>query len=196
MLFQLTFNFNDIISYLQQQGVYDVILPFLLIFAIVYGILEKTKIFGSTKKGDKEEAKHNINTIVAFVIAALLIIQTSIVEILNSFLPRVALVIIVALIFLILVGMSSNTSGALKGLPLGIAAILVVVGIIYALGPSIEIPQSVKDIFFSFGIPIIVILLLLFLLFRNTEPHEDGPGLIRALKHLGSDEEGKGLFKK
>ena len=36
--------FREIILFFDEVGVYDVILPFLLVFTIVYAIFEKTKI--------------------------------------------------------------------------------------------------------------------------------------------------------
>ena len=48
------------------------VLPFLLVFTIVFAILEKTKIFGATKDG---ESKKNINAVVALVLGLLMIAQ-------------------------------------------------------------------------------------------------------------------------
>ena len=50
------------VDFLQDFGFFDVVLPFLLVFTLVFGILEKTKIFGTEKVGDKEYPKKNINT--------------------------------------------------------------------------------------------------------------------------------------
>src|SRR3989344_2229777 len=57
-------DFGTLISELQSLGVYDYFLPFLLIFAIVFAILEKTKIFGE---------KTNINVVVSILIALIVI---------------------------------------------------------------------------------------------------------------------------
>ena len=75
VLFQAAFNFGDTVNYLVESGVYDVLLPFLLIFSIIFAILEKTKILG--------ESKTNINVVVSVVIGLLLIVQRGIVEIIN-----------------------------------------------------------------------------------------------------------------
>ena len=42
--------FRDVIDFFFQLGIYDVILPFLLIFTIVFAILEKTRVFGTEDK--------------------------------------------------------------------------------------------------------------------------------------------------
>ena len=39
--------FRTGIDFLDKLGVYEVLLPFLLIFTIVFAILEKTKVFGT-----------------------------------------------------------------------------------------------------------------------------------------------------
>ena len=86
VLFQSTsFNFGDIVSQFQQMGVYEYFLPFLLIFAIIFAILEKTKILGKDKT--------NVNVLVSIIIGLLLIVQQGIVATINLFLPRVSLII-------------------------------------------------------------------------------------------------------
>ena len=40
-------NFREAILFLDKLGVYDVVLPFLLVFTTLYAILEKSKIFGT-----------------------------------------------------------------------------------------------------------------------------------------------------
>lgn len=52
--------FRDIIYNWQQIGVFDVILPLLLVFAVVYSILDKIKVLGENKA---------INVIVALILA-------------------------------------------------------------------------------------------------------------------------------
>ena len=53
--------FRGIISLFTKLGVYDIILPFLLVFTIMFAILEKTKILGSEKIEGREVTKKNIN---------------------------------------------------------------------------------------------------------------------------------------
>ena len=42
--------FRDVINFFGEIGLYDVVLPFLLVFAIVFAILEKTKVAEDCKK--------------------------------------------------------------------------------------------------------------------------------------------------
>jgi hypothetical protein len=48
-LFLQLLSFEDIISKWDQAGVFSVLLPFLLIFAIIYGILGSTKVLGDNR---------------------------------------------------------------------------------------------------------------------------------------------------
>ena len=96
--------FRGIISFLTQIGVYDIILPFLLIFTIVFAILEKTKVLGSEKVGDKELPKKNLNAMVSFSIAFLVIASTRLVAVINEVMANVGLLLILAVSFMLLVG--------------------------------------------------------------------------------------------
>jgi len=92
------------IELLEDFGFFDVVLPFLLIFTIVFGILEKTKIFGTEEYHGKEVPKKNINAMVAFVIAFFFIAAKEIVNSIKESLPIVGLFLIAIISFLMLVG--------------------------------------------------------------------------------------------
>ncbi|MFH1972827.1 MAG: hypothetical protein ABIJ18_05100 [archaeon] len=88
------------VDFLETFGFFDVILPFLLVFTIVFGILEKTKIFG-THNG---QPKKNINAMIAFVVAFFVVAAKQIVTSIKEALPIVALLLIAIVSFLMLVG--------------------------------------------------------------------------------------------
>ena len=96
--------FRGMIGFLDNIGIYDVILPFLLIFTIVFAILEKTKILGLEKVGGKEYTKKNLNSMVAFVVAFLVIASTQLVSVINTVMANFVLLLILAVCFLMLVG--------------------------------------------------------------------------------------------
>lgn len=96
--------FRGVISFLDKLGVYDIILPFLLVFTLVFAILEKTKILGIEKVKDQEYTKKNINAMVAFVVAFLVIASTQLVAVISSVMANVVLLLILAVCFLMLVG--------------------------------------------------------------------------------------------
>ncbi len=99
-----TSGFRGVVDFLGELGVYDVILPFLLVFTIMFAILEKTKILGTEKVGDHEITKKNLNAIVSLVVAFLIIASTKLVAVINEVMANVVLLLILAISFLLLVG--------------------------------------------------------------------------------------------
>ena len=63
--------FRGVISFFGDIGLYDVVLPFLLVFTIVFAILEKTKVFGVEEIEGKKYTRKNLNAMASFVIAFL-----------------------------------------------------------------------------------------------------------------------------
>lgn len=128
---------NDLGSFfyqLQGSGFYELLLPFLLVFTIIFAILEKTKIFGTVEG----ESKRNINLVISLILGFLIVNQFEIVDRLNLFLPKVSLFIVIALMFLILVGLLGvNIEHGLSGLALGLSTIAALIVMWWALSPSI-----------------------------------------------------------
>ena len=102
--------FGGVVDFLQRLGIYDVVLPFLLVFTIVFAVLEKTRLLGVDKIDGKEWTKKNLNAIVAFVISFLVIASTTIVRAINEALANVVLLLILVLSFLMLVGVLFGTT--------------------------------------------------------------------------------------
>ncbi|PIN73967.1 hypothetical protein COV20_02535 [Candidatus Woesearchaeota archaeon CG10_big_fil_rev_8_21_14_0_10_45_16] len=96
--------FRGVVDFLGEFGVYDVLLPFLLVFTIVFAILEKTKILGVERTGGHELTKKNLNSMVAIIIAFLVIASTQLVGVINEVLANIVLLLILAVCFLLLVG--------------------------------------------------------------------------------------------
>jgi len=96
--------FRGVITFLDKIGIYDVILPFLLVFTIMFAILEKTKILGTEKIEGQELTKKNLNAMVAFVVSFLVIASTKLVSVINETMAHVVLLLILAICFMLLVG--------------------------------------------------------------------------------------------
>ncbi|MBI4438873.1 hypothetical protein HY640_02995 [Candidatus Woesearchaeota archaeon] len=97
--------FNRIFIVLDELNVLDSLLPFLLIFTLVYAIMEKTKIIG--------EGRKNFNVIVALILSLMVVIPHIMgrfppgqdpVVIINTALPSVSIVIVAILAVLLLIG--------------------------------------------------------------------------------------------
>jgi len=97
------------IQFFQNFGLFDVVLPFLLVFTMVFAILEKTMILG--KEGGKENAKprKNLNSMVAFVIALLSVASNQVVTALQVAIPNIVLLMVISISFLMLVGTFATT---------------------------------------------------------------------------------------
>ena len=86
-------------------GIYDVVLPFLLVFTIVFAILDKTKILGTEKgKDDREYTKKNLNSMIAFVMAFFVVASAQLVAIINKTLSQVFILLLLIVCFLMLAG--------------------------------------------------------------------------------------------
>jgi len=95
---------GNVIGFLQKIGIYDVVLPFLLTFTIVFAILEKTKIFGTETIDKKEYTKKNLNAMVAFVIGFLVIASGKIVAAITQVSSQIIILLMMSVFFLMLVG--------------------------------------------------------------------------------------------
>ena len=95
---------DSAVQFLRNFGCFSVVLPFLLIFTIVFGVLEKTKIFGTEKHKGEDVPRRNLNSVVAFCIAFFVVAATNVVNLLQVSLPMVALVLVVIIMFLLLFG--------------------------------------------------------------------------------------------
>ena len=103
------------------------LLPFLLIFVVVFAILEKASILG--------KEKHQINAIVALVIGLAVILFPGPREIIVTILPWLAVGVAVLLVFFILYGFFAGdlSDGGIPGwlkVVLGILVGLFVIGIV------------------------------------------------------------------
>ncbi len=126
---------NYLNNILGSGGIYDFFLPFLLIFTIIFAVLEKVKLFGTTASG---KSRTNINIIVSLIIALITVVQTEIIFIINSYLSRVGLFIVIALAFLLIIGLfGADVEGGFKGGTLAFFFIVAIIAVIWALAPTL-----------------------------------------------------------
>ena len=96
--------FRDIIDFFANIGVFDVVLPFLLIFTVVFALLERTKVFGIEKIEGKDYTKKNLNSAAAFVIAFLVVASSELVEVITKVSSQFVVLLFLIVLFLLLVG--------------------------------------------------------------------------------------------
>lgn len=128
---------QDIFFTLQQFGFTDVFLPFVLIFTIVFAVLQQIKLFGPGSK--------RFNGIIALALAIGVIIPHSlgtyppgadIVQIINSALPNVSLVIVALVFILVIIGMFGGSAKWGESSIGGFVTIIAVGLIVYIFGNS------------------------------------------------------------
>ena len=96
--------FRGVINFFDTIGLFDVVLPFLLVFTIVFAIFEKTKVLGMEEIDGKKYTKKNLNAIAAFVIAFLVVASSELVEIITTVSSNAVIVLFLCVFFLLLVG--------------------------------------------------------------------------------------------
>jgi len=96
---------EGVFGQLEQLGLFDVLLPFILVFTLVYAILNKIKLFGDKSK--------NFNIMIALVMGLAVVFphvlgyyppDQDIVLIINHALPNVSIVIVAVLMALLIIG--------------------------------------------------------------------------------------------
>ncbi|MBI2499504.1 hypothetical protein HYV88_04650 [Candidatus Woesearchaeota archaeon] len=160
---------------------YDIVLPFLLIFAIVFATLSATKILGGNK---------GAQVIVSIVLGLLLVRNQVIVSIINEFLPNVSLAIIVILMTLLVIGLvlghGYEWADGVKTLA-AIFSVIVVLWIFF--GTTLERNFGVTNFFENLspetkGILVFVLGLIVVVWYVTREEKKGGEGLKGLFKNL------------
>lgn len=104
--------FGEMLNEWEQMGIFSYALPFLLIFALVFGILEKVKIFKDNKA---------INGVIALVIGLLALQYDFVPMFFSQLFPRLGVGLSIILVILILTGLFINpkNKGLMNGLFFG-----------------------------------------------------------------------------
>jgi len=120
----------------------ETILPFLLIFTIVFAVLQKSKILGDDKK--------QIDAIVALVVGLLLISFAQATGIILQLIPFMAVSLVVFLVFLILVGSFHKQGEDLLGKGMkSFLLILVLIAVTIAVVYITNFWQWIIDTYYS-----------------------------------------------
>ena len=130
----------SVLDPIEQLGIGDILIPFIIVFTIVYLTLQKTKILGEGKKGP--------NVIFAMVMGLGVIIPHltgtyspcwDFVDIINRSLGKIAIglvVVVTFLIILVVIGSKAEFSGKFMGWAGALAAVFVVYAFLSSRGPE------------------------------------------------------------
>ncbi|MFT4311977.1 MAG: hypothetical protein ACMXYF_02005 [Candidatus Woesearchaeota archaeon] len=97
---------RGLITLQNQFNLIEIVIPFILVFVVIFAVLTKAKIFDNKK----------VNVMIAFVMGLVVIFQhyyfrgpgRSVVEIMNDALPQVTIVVIAIVMVLIILGIFGN----------------------------------------------------------------------------------------
>ncbi len=130
--YDMAFGFDNMIYTFQQWGVIDVILPFILIFTIVFAVMEKTEILGK----DAFTAR-KYGAIIAMVVAFAVVVPHitgayyygfDAVEVINNALPQVGLLLVAIVMMLLTIGLwTGKKASGEKGIGVWFTTISVII---------------------------------------------------------------------
>ena len=107
-------DFRGMMYNLESIGLLDVLLPFILIFTLVFAVLQKTKILGVD---EKDKPRKNFNVILALVMALGVIIPhvtgryvygISVVDVINRAIPNISLLVVGIVMVMLVTGVFGN----------------------------------------------------------------------------------------
>lgn len=118
---------GNVLAQWEQLGFFSYLLPFLLIFALIYGILARTNIFGSDNKA--------IPGIIALVIGLMALQFGLVSEFFSEIFPRLGVALVIILVALIIMGLFADPeSNALMWILFAASAIVLVVVLVETSG--------------------------------------------------------------
>lgn len=127
---------------LQNEIFTNFALPFLLIFFIVFGILEKTKLFGEDKK--------QLNALIAFVIGLIFVAAIFPKLVVGNLILFLTVAIVVMFVGLLLWGFVSGEAPKLESKPLKwVVGIVIIVAVGIALLWAMGIEGGASDLLFE-----------------------------------------------
>jgi hypothetical protein len=117
---------GQLLSFWEQAGFFSYLLPFLLIFALIFGILNQIRLFKDNKA---------INAIIALVVGFMSLQFPMVSEFFSEIFPRLGIGLAIILVVLILAGMfiDPKNSGIMYVM-LGIGAIITIVVLVQTAG--------------------------------------------------------------
>jgi len=119
---------QDSLRWLANFGLLDVILPFVLVFTIMFATLERIKLF--TEKG---EPKRNINSMLAFCIAFLAVAIANVIPWINALVTAFAITAVFMLLILLVAGIAGAELGKKNTLVTGLTLFVFIAAALGAL---------------------------------------------------------------
>ncbi len=148
---------DNVIGLLQAFGFFRVVLPFLLVFALFYGVILKTKVFGEIS----DVWVKSVAAIISLASAMFVIGYTPVVQALTIFIPQAAFLLVIAMIVLMTFAFFGFKTESVMGgtnkwtWALVIPVILIVVAMVgSAAGANIPVLSGLTQFLIGKGAPI------------------------------------------
>ena len=142
-----------IVSFLADYGFYEVFLPFILIFAIIFGLLQKTEILGKDKK--------RINIMVALAIALIAIGALQFSILLTEYITKLGFAIVILLGLALFLGLLGVPLESKFTALIGILAFIIIVFLQFS---NDTINKGIASVLTNgFTIAAIIVILILYL---------------------------------
>ena len=125
---------KDVVVFLDKLGMWDIIVPFILVFTIVYAVLDKTKVLGE----EDGEPKRRFNAIAAFVIASFTLLAVDVMNLVTRMSQYMVMLLVMGLLLAVLFGflgfkdLGKKKLGKKIILPVAFACLILVM--LYAFG--------------------------------------------------------------
>jgi len=140
---------EDVITYLDKIGFFTVLLPFILIFSVVFAILEKTKIFGTENIGGTDFPRRNVNLIVSFSISLFAVASATVIDVLTKALGPIIILIFVAVFSIVFIGVFGQEADWKTNKAVKYYAGALVIGVLAIFLWALDWLDEVKDYFES-----------------------------------------------
>ena len=137
---------SGVLEFLETIGLFDILLPFVMIYVMVFALLERTKIFGTEKVvlqsgKEVEMSKRNLNSIFAFAISFFAILSSQVVGAIARATGPIMLLLFIIVLFILLVSVFKQDSGMhdfSKGVWMPVFITVIVISIILIAMNSIQ----------------------------------------------------------
>jgi hypothetical protein len=162
---------------LQSPFVVELVLPFLLVFAVVFAVLQKSKVLG--------EGKRQIDAIVSLAIALIVVAFTYYVKIIVELTAFLGLILIILLVVMMILGMVGKGDDHEKTFPgwfkkwgAGVSIAAVVIALVFITGAWKNVADFVSkngnsDWIYSL-ITLAIVVVAVFLVYRGAKTDSSG----------------------
>ena len=125
--------FGEMLSQWEQAGFFSYLLPFLLIFALVFGILTRIKIFPDNKA---------ITSIISLAVGLMALQFDFVSRFFSEVFPRLGIGLAVILVIMILVGLFIDPDN--KGMMIGMLVVGVIITILVLINSGLVMGDSIS----------------------------------------------------